>query len=859
MHKDAEKTTQKLQDQHNLNVRKLISQHEKELIDARNTLEEAESRHREELANSIKGLEEAKRLAVSESSKEVADSLGSQIDAHKLEFQALERELQDEKDRGLDAASKLHNLQSEVSNLQNLLSEFSAERQKLQDTRQSLNEEQLSTIKERDHDILDLKAEIETLRGLQGSELEEVKSNSLVEKRALESEIISLRQNIQESEKSHHSAFTAHQDELILKAQEIHGLGLVVEDFQEKIQELHEMKERGINETKHDLIQAHERAISDLRRKHQEELAEATTKRYQESEGLREEHRNIAESTKAAHLKDIEDIQKLLDESRSSLEEASLAKEEVFATADLLNKRISTLVAEKDEAQKANLSIEAALKLASTEVLTLKNSFETLSMESRDKEERHLTTIQKLKDELDSKAEMYATNLEAQETQGQSSLRDLQDNYDALLATWNQSEREYPAAMEQLKKDHEDAIRNHAQILEDLRKLHAKETEANANQASLSHQEDVEKLKVKHEKEFSTFSMDLQEKERAKFSSLQEAHDAILSDVKSQLQKQTEALVRMEEELHIYRDKESSEAHSSKGDDLIHQLSELKTQLASSQADAAEAKDEITRLIAATKEAEKVLPDTAEADGLRHEISKLITQHSAEISKVHEHAAHENERREKERKQGAEIRDRLASEFERMRNDLLVAQANAEEHQRALDLSTKNLQDANKTRAAAHEAAERHKNEHQTTMAELKAVRADFEQLKAAKSRSKVEISDPYKQDLEALQIAADRERLLNAKLKKQMHEMELASERQATKLREVECALKVTTAELVEAQTSRPNGSEYAASPAPKSGLRSSRWGVAPELDQNGIGSTPLGEELGFLIEGNVRSLSCF
>lgn len=885
MHDDAKETSQRLHDEQTFKIKELIDHHEKELIDAHNKVDDAEAKHREELANSIKESEEAKRLAVLQSSKETADSLGSQIETHKSKLQSLEHELKDEKDHGLDAASKLRNLQSEVSNLETLLSEVSAERQKLQDTIQSLDEERLRTIEEKDHDILNLKEEIRNLQSLQSSELEEIKSKISAEKSTLESEVVSLRQNMEELEKSHNSTDTAHQDELASRKKEIHGLGQVIEDFQNKMQELHEMKERDINETKHDLIQEHQKAISDFRRKHQEELAEAKTKHDQELKGVREQHQNDIESTQAIHSKEIEDIQNMLEESRSSLKETDLAKTDLLATVDSLNKRISTLVSEKEETEKVNLSKEAALKLASDETMTLQNSLEALGVESRDKEEQHFIAIQKIKDELHGKAELYATDLGAQERKSQSSLRDLQSNYDTLLATWNQAEREYPATMEKLKTEHEDAIRNHAQILDDLKdahvkeieasaskaeskhvqilddlkNAHAKEIEASSSEAESKHHQIVENLKVKHEKEFSAFCKDFQEKESAKSITMQEEHDSVISDVRSRLQKQTDLLAHAEEELQIYREKENSEGHYPKGEGLLRQLEELKTQLANSQAEAAEAKAEVTRLVSAAEEAEKVLPDTTEADQLRNEISRLTTQHSAEMAKVHEHAAHENEKREKERRQGAEIRDRLAGESERMRNDLLTAQATAEEHQKALEVSTKSIQEANKHRAAAHQAAERHRSEHQKAVADLKAARAEVEQLKATKSRSEAEESRADKQELEALQIAADRERSQNAKLKEQIHEIELASERQGTKLREVECALKVTTAELVEAQTSRPNGSEYSASPAPKSGLRSSRWGIVPEPDQDGNDSTREDEERGHVVVGNVGLLLYF
>ncbi|KAL9002326.1 MAG: hypothetical protein Q9188_004733 [Gyalolechia gomerana] len=51
------------------------------------------------------------------------------------------------------------------------------------------------------------------------------------------------------------------------------------------------------------------------------------------------------------------------------------------------------------------------------------------------------------------------------------------------------------------------------------------------------------------------------------------------------------------------------------------------------------------------------------------------------------------------------------------------------------------------------------------------------------------------------------------------------AKESHKMQVRELESALKVTTAELVELRTDRPNSSSHSGSPIPRSGLRSSRW----------------------------------
>lgn len=81
----------------------------------------------------------------------------------------------------------------------------------------------------------------------------------------------------------------------------------------------------------------------------------------------------------------------------------------------------------------------------------------------------------------------------------------------------------------------------------------------------------------------------------------------------------------------------------------------------------------------------------------------------------------------------------------------------------------------------------------------------------------------------------------------------EEAKESHKMHVRELESALKVTTAELVELRTNRPNGSSYSGSPIPKSGFRSSRWA---RVDGNGSGEggdALVGEDLSSHVQGQV------
>lgn len=85
---------------------------------------------------------------------------------------------------------------------------------------------------------------------------------------------------------------------------------------------------------------------------------------------------------------------------------------------------------------------------------------------------------------------------------------------------------------------------------------------------------------------------------------------------------------------------------------------------------------------------------------------------------------------------------------------------------------------------------------------------------------------------------------------------LEKAKESHKMQVRELESALKVTTAELVELRTKRPNGSSYSGSPIPKSGLRPSRW-VKNDGDDNCAGGDALvGEDLSSHIQGQMAGM---
>lgn len=842
----------RLRTEHSSKIEELMTNHKNEIAASHASIQEAEAMHEKQLAQSIQDLEDAKRIAVSQCSEEAASTLASHIDTHKVKLEALEQQLSDKTKQSLKIAARVQRLQSEISDLQALLAE---ERQKSTDVSQGYQENHNKALEEKDHDLAKLQKAIEDLQIVHRNELKE-KESIQVETNSINSERDTLRHELHELDTTHRSTVASHEKELASKQRQMDGLGRVIKEFQDKIQKIHELKEQTVHETKLDLAHEHERVLSDLRREHQEEIAGVALEHSQKSQSLQEEHQNLMHSAQIIHENEVERIQELLKESERSLEEAKLASEKAESAGNAFNLKIHNLELERDEAENARLSMENALNDASTVIVSLKKSFELLSAESLNKDAQQKAAIQSLRDELINKSKLYADSMDSVEEKGQRSLEDLQKQYDALLEKWSSTEKDHPAILDTLKREHAEAAQKQAEALKDLSNTHVKEIEATVAEAEEKHQQNLKDLQQKYDERYDLLRQDWQDTENAKNQFLQKEHDITVSDLRSQLQKHTELLANAEDQLQVFRSTQNTDTNLDENDDLRQQLEELRAQLANSQAQVAQTNEEIANLAGSLEDARKALEDTSELNSLRLEMTELAKKHAAEIAKYQDKISLENEKREKERNQGAEVRDRLASEAEKTTNELLAARAEIDEHQKALHLSSNKLKEASKKHATVHQSAERHKNEYEKVVEKLRVAQAEIEKYKAAELGSESEEVQPNAQELEALQLAADAERTQNAELKGQLQEAKALAEQRAIKLREVESALKVTTAELVEAQTARPNGGEFSASPAPRSGLRSSRWGTTAKTDDERDSMEQEGEELGSSIEGNVGSL---
>ena len=895
--KDVQEATESIRQEHASKIDEMSAAHAGDLIALRDKLSETERMYKEHVEQSMEELEKARSDATNQRSEHATRHIEELKKAHEEALKALEDGLVSEKRSGVDAASRIEELLSEVHGLRSHLDD---ERRKAKEMavhdKQQFDEslhERDQNIALKDKDIIDLQHELEELQATHDRELEEVESAASQRTSTLESDLAALQAQVRDLE-SNAGKSSLRNDEIVeAKDREISSLGEVIESLQDEVQKLQESKERELDAVKVRLIQEHEHMVSTLLAEH--ELATQPA--------LDEEKKKVT----ALYLKHEQEIQDLLKEHESSCGELHTTIAELVASKTALQVLIdstkaqhatelaelqSRLVTTENTSKAAQEMLEKALETATNEITSLKKVLETINQESKGKDDQHEAVLKNLKDDLEHTTRTLeekltaAGTLTASHTAELQQLRDghtkalgeLQHDYNTLLDTWKDAERNHPAAIEAVRVEYVKLLDDAAVELEEQRTrlerrhsqsrrdLEAQNTEK-ITKAEKKQLRDLNDMQEQHEKSYTALREDLEKKMKADLAAVHESHNTTLSDLQAQVIQHREALSRAETELQVMR-----EAHTAthRNDQHESQLKELQSQLVQARAETIRAQEElenvrqrdnetIDNLTATIEEAGSVMLDTSEADRLREEMSELTRQHAAEISKIQETMSIENEKREKERKQGAEVRDRLSRELmemESLRKELPAAKEEIEQHQQAVEAAKTEAQQVKADLAAAFAVIEDLKAIRQQDVTKLAKLQAEAAKSKAKQSKHKSTgtESSGYNQELEALQLIADTERQHNDKLKEQLQEARLVAEQHLTRTREVEAALKVTTAELTEMQTKRANGDAFAASPAPKGGLRTSRWAAEPQDGDDQEDVSPVaGEELGSVIEGTV------
>ncbi len=900
--KDVEEVTERMSKEHASKTDELTLTHNEEITALRAELSEGERRRKDQLESSQKDFEEVKRIAEAEGSQKVAEALESQTQEHARNIKLLEDSLAHEKRNGIDVASKFEQMEAEVTNLKLLLKEEQRRSNRLE---QDVGTQQENAVKElnealniKDKEISNLENEIEDLQTTQNRELDELEASALAKESLLEAEVDSLRSKMREFETVSSSASASHGEILQSKDREIVHQNQVIEDLQNKIQQLHEVKEREIEEVKNSLISEHdetmsrfrreqETALSTLRDASREKAEEKAHLHQRDKESLEEQklaldelQKKLVETTalnanlessmeamKSAKTMEIKDYQDKLEKSEKALEEMQLAQRKADEALNSVKAKIGILESEMEKAKSEKLSAQEALEASSREVDSLKKTLATLENASNDSDKQHVTAVEKLKDELDATARSlhdrtkehgtaseahiqelksvkasHGKEIKALEKKNREALRVLQKTHDDLLAKHEHTIKEHSGTTSAQKAELADALDKHAKALENLQTAHAEElTEV---QSQIRGSDDSQR---QQEKDFTSIRKELEDS-----ITVQKTHEAALADLKTQLEEQNKVLAYTEQQLHEARASPNQEEFE-KAKEAVKEMEELRRLLTDAQSKAAQDKEAIGKLTSAVEEASDVSLNVAEAERLREKMYELTEQHAAEISKFQETASLGIDKREEERKHEAEIRDRLIDELQRSKTDITADKEEMGKRQRALDAYTQEVEELRQELTALRTSEEHLQTELRKTIGELEAYQAEAQSAKASAVEPNAVDPPTTGQILDALKAGADAERGQNATLKERLLQADLAVEKHATRIRELESALKVTTAELVEMRTNRSGGSEYSGSPAPEAVLRSSLWPIPDSGNQRESKAVMVGEELGSSIVGRV------
>lgn len=841
--------TEKLCQEHIAELGNVSANHEIELKAVRARLAEVEATEKRVSEQFRRDIEETKRAAF---------------------IQGLNSEKRD----GIDTASKLQDYAAEVLALHIQLDEG---RKRSEDHLQEVEKRFQVIIEKKDEWITSKETEMSSIKDKHAKErisynrqLKEAKLGPKLRIKDLETKLVASDCRILEMDDAAEVTMTKHHSSLQAKEQEILSLGQVIENLQDQVQDVQQRKEQALDTAKVQMVQEHHNALQKIQIEHGLGL-----KRSQD-----EADQRVAELA-ADHEKEIFRLRKANEEARQDHE---VALAELLVSKEELYQGLQTLETDKGFLLVGKQELEKALEDASREVLGLKKVLEFFDKDSQDKDEQHSLAVKRMKDELDSTAKMLdekskerasenhnvemealrtmhikeieALKADSKEKSG-SAIKEMQANYDALLETWKSSEKSHQIAMEEIKAQHlkslTDIQTSHATEIEELKGCLERQLSQIKHEDEAKYAEKTAVVKKQHERDMS----DIQQQHEKIYAAVQQDHEKALSELRDQVIQSRKALADVENELQAIREAQSN-THAKEKSENERELEELRVELETARSNTARDKETIDKLAATAEEAKKTVPDCSESDRLEEEMSELTKQHAAEVSRIQETLRTENEKRNMERKHGAEVRDRLANELrelEGVRKELPSVREEAERYKMAAELARLEMHEVDSRLQQALAASQDHEASHRDLSVEVDKLHAELGNLKTKTAGSKGHSKklSSHSHELEALQIMADKEREYTNKLKKQLDEAIDAADRHATRVREVEAALKVTTAELTEMRTRRANGQEFTTSPAPKGRLRTSRW--ISESSQENPGTEPdwSGVDLGAHIEGTV------
>ncbi len=382
----------------------------------------------------------------------------------------------------------------------------------------------------------------------------------------------------------------------------------------------------------------------------------------------------------------------------------------------------------------------------------------------------------------------------------------------------------------------------------ELEALKGKYTEMMDIQASLT--KEMADMENGHAKELEDIARNLESQHSKSMKDAEAAAAERLSEAGAKHSRDHEKLLNEHQETYLQLRKELEE---DKVKEVTKAQKEHDTAMEEMRVNVTDSRTEIHREEMAANQSEVEARKAHEA--ALEELSQASEKATAELHGTHEAMLEELKVELHQAKAAAAT---IEEELEALRKTPpKVDEEEATQLKKDLESARTELQQTSEKLTEASEDAERLKAQHDEALKEIEMVKTqDAERLKAQHDEALKEIETvkahdaELKTQLDEFQKAVDAANTENTTLTEQLRRAENAAERHALKLREMEAAYKVTSAELTEMQTRRANSADYCASPAPKSGLPLSKWADTSDVgDEDG----KAGEELGSSIEGTV------
>ncbi|KAI4154265.1 MAG: hypothetical protein L6R39_001432 [Caloplaca ligustica] len=479
-------------------------------------------------------------------------------------------------------------------------------------------------------------------------------------------------------------------------------------------------------------------------------------------------------------------------------------------------------------------------------IKALKAEIDELQASKQREEQYSRQVVKALQDRIESSERELsqhraaAADLETRILQCEKSVNEHEGTADALRYELD----EVQASKDREMTHYQEAIEALQDRIRQLSETKERELQAIKQLLAQEHEEAVAELRVEFDDALAKKEEDVKQQATSK-----DAGDSLVEELRDTYQSQLEQLRATLGSVHA----SNTELRHELDDNKKHYeeaLSKLKRELEHSTA-------EISRLHAEIETARQQFLDIGKEKDVAQstiesnaEVLKQLTdgvsslQQQLTASKDEELALLErNARNEKELAATETLLDEQRNE-----NQRLVAN-----HKSELE-STRSLRaDLERQYMEMQDAHDHLQLEHVILLSQIDSLRSD---LAEASAKGKVAVDQRLAELGSELEAAKEAKTELNNQLQNAKADLEKATievDKHKTRRRELESALKVTTAELMELRTERPNGSSYSGSPVPKAGLRSSRWAKEDHGVNGHRDGSVAGEESDSHIEGQV------